>query len=69
MKGAPVTKPEHQIHSPSEKLWDWNGGDWGIGHAEKKSEAQETGQSAERVARDSFTLDALSAGVNRYGRV
>lgn len=38
-----------------------------IGHAGKKSEAQETGQSAERVTGDSFTLDALRAGVKQDG--
>ena len=67
IKGTPVTKPKHQTYNPSEKLWDRSGGDWKIDHAGKASEAQETEQSAECIARDSLTLDALSAGVKQYG--
>lgn len=51
----------------SENLWYRSGEDWKIDHAGKASEAQETEQSAECIARDSLTLDALSAGVKQYG--
>ena len=51
--------------SAEENVWRRSGGDWGIGHAQERTEARGIRQSAE-LHTWRFTLGAMSTAVKQY---